>query len=301
MKSHSSGLGIVAICIAAFLWGFDGVVLTPRLYNLPIPFVVFLIHAVPFVLMQPFLWRSYRAIASLDRNTWITLGLVALSGGVLGTLGIVTALFLVDFHQLSVVVLLQKLQPVFAILLAAVLLKEKISARFIRWTAVAIVGGYLLTFGTRLPDFSAGRNATLAALFALLAAAAFGSATVFGKKLLGSLDFWQTTFGRYGATTILMAIFLLASGLGFPLSQTTSTNWFIILTIAFTTGTGATVLYYWGLTRVRASVAALGELSLPIGAVLLDYVVNGSRLTVSQLLGAALMIGAISQVSRRQN
>lgn len=301
MRTQGTRLGLLAICVAAFLWGFDGVVLTPRLYNLPIPFVVFLIHAVPFVLMQPLLWRSYGAISRLGRGTWINLGLVALTGGVLGTLGIVTALFLVDFHQLSVVVLLQKLQPIFAILLAAILLKERISARFVRWTAVAIVGGYLLTFGLQLPSFSAGRNTTLAALFALLAAAAFGSATVLGKKLLGSLDFWQTTFGRYGVTTLMMGSILLASGRGFPLAAVTSANWVVILTIAFTTGTGATVLYYWGLTRVRASVAALGELSLPIGAVLLDYLVNGSRLTVAQLLGAALMIGAISQVSRSQS
>lgn len=51
--------------------------------------------------------------------------LVALFGGSLGTLSIVKALFLVNFHHLTVVTLLQKLQPVFAIILARIILKER--------------------------------------------------------------------------------------------------------------------------------------------------------------------------------
>ena len=46
-------LGAVAICVAAALWGLDGVVLTPRLYELDVLFVVFLLHAVPFVRQSP--------------------------------------------------------------------------------------------------------------------------------------------------------------------------------------------------------------------------------------------------------
>ena len=54
--------------------------------------------------------------------------LIALTGGVIGTAAIVKALFLVNFQELSVVVLLQKLQPVFSILLASLILNEKLKA-----------------------------------------------------------------------------------------------------------------------------------------------------------------------------
>ena len=37
--------GAMAICVAATLWGLDGVVLTPRLYSLDIGLVVFIFHA----------------------------------------------------------------------------------------------------------------------------------------------------------------------------------------------------------------------------------------------------------------
>jgi drug/metabolite transporter (DMT)-like permease len=290
----------LAICLAAALWGLDGVVLTPRLYPLPVPFVVFVLHAVPFLLMQLFLAGVWRKLARIDLGEWLTLTLVAAVGGLVGTLAIVKALFLVQFNQLSVVVLLQKLQPVFAILLAAALLGERPSKGFLGWAALAVGGGYLLSFGLRGPDLGTGDATAAAAAFALLAAASFGAATVLGKRLLGSLDFWEATFGRYGVTTLLAALYLAISGIGFPLPEVTRTQWLVVLVIALTTGSGAILLYYWGLTRVRAITATICELCLPLSAVAFDYLVNGSRLGSVQIVGALLLVVAITRVSVRQ-
>jgi drug/metabolite transporter (DMT)-like permease len=296
---RSTILGALAICLSASLWGLDGVALTPRLYNLPVPLVVFLLHAVPFALMQPFLFKGYRTFRTLRRGDWFVLLLVALTGGILGTFSIVKALFLVNFNQLSVVVLIQKLQPVFAIVLAGLLLKERITPRFLTWAVVAIAGAYLLTFGLSLPDLETGATTAQAAMWAAIAAAAFGSATVFGKRLLNALDFREATFGRYGLTALLALVYLLASGTGVPLAEVTSQNWLLILLIGLTTGSGAIFLYYFGLTRVRAIVATICELSLPLSAILFDYLINGSVLGPWQWIGAAVLIAAITMVSLR--
>jgi drug/metabolite transporter (DMT)-like permease len=296
----STAIGGLLICVSAVLWGLDGVVLTPRLSNLHVPFVVFLLHAVPFILMQPFLHRSYRSLRAMDRATWWALFLVALTGGLVGTLAIVKALFLVNFQRLSVVVLLQKLQPVFAISLATLLLKERLTRDFLLWTVVAIGGAYLLTFGAAAPALSGDSVTTEAAGWALVAAAAFGSATVFSKRLLASLSFADATFGRYGMTTLLTLVYLLARGIGLPFSTVTHQNWAIILVIALTTGSGAIFLYYLGLTRVRASVAAICELCLPLSAVIFDYLINASVLGPWQWIGAAVLIVAIMRITTRK-
>ena len=290
-------LGALAICLAAALWGLDGVVLTPRLFPLDVLFVVFLLHAVPFALMQPFLAGSYRELARLAPRDWVVLMLVAAAGGILGTFSIVKALFLVDFQQLSVVVLLQKLQPVFAIGLAALLLRERVTPRFLGRAALALVGAYLLTFGLQVPAATPGDRGLAAAGWALAAAASFGSATVLGKRLLGVLDFRRATFGRYGITTLLALMLLLVTGRGLPLETVTPTQWGLVLLIGLTTGSGALFLYYYGLTRVRAVVSAICELCLPLTAVILDYWLNGSRLGGWQWLGAVLLITAITLVS----
>lgn len=289
--------GALSICLAATLWGLDGVVLTPRLFRLSVPFVVFLLHLIPFVLMQPVLFKTYGKIRSLTISDWLALTLVALCGGILGTYAIVKALFLVEFNQLSVVVLLQKLQPLFAIILAGVLLGERITRRFVGWASIAVVGAYLLTFGLGLPEIGSGSNTVQGAAWAAVAAAAFGSATVFGKRLLQALDFKQATFARYGLTTALALIFLTVRGEGLPFSSVTPSEWLLVLIIGLTTGSGAIFLYYFGLSRVPATVSAICELCLPLSAIVFDYLVNGSVLGAWQWVGVAVLLLAIFKVS----
>ena len=290
-----------AICTAASLWGLDGVVLTPRLFGLPVLFVVFLIHAVPFLVMQPILFSTWRELAAMNRRSWAALIVVSATGGLIGTLAIVKALFLVQFDMLSVVVVLQKLQPVFAISLAALLLKEKVTGRFLLKAVVALGGAYLLTFGFRAPALESGGNLATAAALSLLAAASFGAATTLSKMLIGGVDVRTATFGRYGVTTGLALIACLVGGIGLPVSRVTETQWFIVIIIGMTTGTSALVLYYWGLQRIRASVATICELCLPLSAVILDYVVNGTVLRPAQWLGAAVLIGAIMSITLNSN
>lgn len=297
VKSRASTIGVALICLSAALWGLDGVVLTPRLANIQVPFVVFLLHAIPFALMQPFLWRSYGRLRTMPARGWLALALVAFTGGMLGTVAIVKALFLVNFNQLSVVVLLQKLQPIFALALAAVLLGERVSARFLAAAVAALGGAYLLTFGLSAPTATADGISLEAAFLAIIAAAAFGAATVLGKMLLGSLDFKDATFARYGMTSAMTLLYLGIRGIGLPFATVTGANWVVILIISLTTGSGAIFLYYYGLTRVRASVATICELCLPLSAVLLDYLVNDSVLGPWQWVGGALLVGAILRIS----
>ena len=136
-----------------------------------------------------------------------------------------------------------------------------------------------------------------AALLAIVAAAAFGTATVLGKMLLSSLDFKDATFARYGMTSAMALVYLMVRGIGLPFASVTEGNWVIVLIISLTTGSGAIFLYYWGLTRVRATVATICELCLPLSAVLLDHVVNGARLGVWQWVGGFILVGSILRIS----
>jgi drug/metabolite transporter (DMT)-like permease len=301
MKNRQIIIGGVAISFAATMWGLDGVVLTPRLYNLDVGFVVFILHALPFLIMQPFLFKHYRHLAKFTRKDVFLLLLIALFGGAIGTLSIVKALFLINFRELSIVVLLQKLQPVFAIALAGLLLKEKLSKYYAIWASVAILGGYFLTFGFDKPVIDTGSKTTLSALYALLAAFSFGSSTVFSKMILQKYHFATATFYRYGFTALIMLAFTLATGSLTQFNSITGTNWLIFFIIAFTTGSGAIFLYYYGLNHVKAMVAVMCELFFPISTIVFDYIFNGSRLSVVQWLSAALMIFAIVNLNRLQS
>ena len=292
-KSKSVIFGAVIIGISASLWGFDGVYLTPQLYNLDITFVVFILHLIPFVLMNIFLHKKYANLKILNKQEVISLVFVSIFGAVIGTLAIVKALFLVNFHSVSVVVLLQKLQPIFAIFLAVTFLKERLRKRYIFWAVIALLAGYFLTFGDAKVVFDLGNNTFKASLYSILAAFSFGSSTVFGKKVMGKLDFASTTFFRYGiATTIMFFVVIFnKSYTGFTLA--TPHNWLIIAIISLTTGSGSILLYYYGLKRVKAIIATIMELFYPISAVVFDYVINGNVLSEIQIISAMVMIFAI--------
>lgn len=290
-------IGAMAICIAATLWGLDGVVLTPRLYSLDIGVVVFIFHAMPFLIMNAFLHKEYRHIKNFTPTDILFFFLLSLFGGAIGTLAIVKALFLVNFKALTVVVLLQKLQPVFAITLAIILLKEKMKRNFILWATLAIFSGYFLTFGFQKPVFSAGNNTALAAAYSILAAFAFGSSTVFSKKILAKYSFFTATFYRYGFTTFIMLIVVLFSSKLSSIPAIMPTQWLIFIIIGLTTGSGAIFLYYFGLTKIKAMLATICELCFPISAIILDYFVNGRILSPVQWVSAIVMVFAILRLS----
>ncbi len=289
--------GTAAIGAAAILWGFDGVVLTPRLYGLNVAYVVFMLHLIPFVLMNLFLFREYKQLKNFIRQDYISLFLVSLFGGAIGTLAIVKALFLVNFQDLSVVVLLQKLQPIFAVLLASLVLKEQLSKRFALWASVAVIASYFLTFGFNLPNFSTEKNTIYAALLAILAAFSFGSSTVFSKRVLLNHNFVTATFFRYGFTTVIMLVYVLVAGKMGQILVTDQKHWMFFIIIGITTGSGAIFIYYYGLRRVKAMMATISELLFPVSAIVFDYLINGNLLSPVQIVSAAVMVFALIKLN----
>ncbi|MFA6304964.1 MAG: EamA family transporter [Patescibacteria group bacterium] len=285
------------IVIAAVLWGVDGIVLTPQLFSLPVPLVVFLLHALAFILMLPMFIKELNEIRQMKKGDWGAFIWIAIFGGAVGTMAIVKALFYVNFVNLSIVILLQKLQPVFAILLAWLILKERLPKRFFLWTVLALSGSYLVTFGLNLPNLNTGEKTIAAALFSLLAAFAFGSSTVFGKRGLQNVGYRVGTYLRFGLTSILMLLIVLTTGDLAQLGNVSSFQWLIFLITALTTGGTAIFIYYWGLKRVTASVATICELAFPLTAIILEYIIRGHALSWIQWLGAIILGYAIYRVS----
>ena len=286
------------VIIGASLWGVDGIILRPTLYGLPVPLVVFIESTIVAVILSPYFIRKLPTLKALDYKDWLTFFFVALLGGAIGTMAITKALFFVNFVNLSVVILLQKLQPVFAITLAAIFLKERLTKKYFLWTTVAIAGAYFMTFGTNLPNLSTGDKTTMAALFALLAAFSFGSSTVLSKRALRNVSFEMGTYLRFLFSSIIMLVLVISFGDMKSISDITTKQVVIFLIIAFSTGGVAIFLYYYGLKRISASVASVCELAFPLTAVVLDYFIHGNILTPVQWGGAIVLLFSIIQVTK---
>jgi drug/metabolite transporter (DMT)-like permease len=292
-------IGPLAIIFAAFLWSIDAL-FRQSLYSLPSIFIVFSEHSLGLIITLPWLIKFWPKIKRLNRKTWMSIFWIAVFGGLLGTLAYTRALSYINYIHFSVVVLLQKLQPIFAIILARIILKERFKGRFYLWAVVALVGSYFVAFPNILPQWQDGGKNVWAGLLAVGAAFAWGSSTVMGKYSLRELDSRIVTPLRLGLTAILSGIYiLLFIELG-SIPRLSSEQLFYLIAIVLSSGTVALSIYYFGLKKVQASQSTLLEMFWPISAVTIDWVFFDHALTWSQILGAVLMLTAIYRVTRRQ-
>ena len=288
----------LAIIIAALLWSLDAF-LRQSLYTLSPLLIITLEHGIGSLLFIPILVGNWKKLNTLKQTVWISLLWISILGGICGTYFYTKELSYVGYIDLSVVVLLQKFQPLFAVSLAAIVLKEKLSKRYLVLALCAMIGGYLVTFGSN--PISIGDNNTLiAALFSLLAAFCWGSSTVLGKQALIYLPFSLVTAWRLIITTIVGLFIIIYSGWSVIYSNITYEQWKALLLIVISTGTVALFIYYYGLKKLPASHTTLFELFWPLSAVMIDWIIIRNPLSIPQLSGAVILLASMTILSHER-
>lgn len=291
--------GALAVVLAAILWSADGF-MRQELYSAPSMLVVALEHLFGTVLYLPILVRGRHSVRALRVSDWALIVSLCAVSGLLALFLYTKALSFVGYVPLSVVVLLQKTQPFFAVACAVVLLGERLSMRFVLAGCVAVAGGYLTTFGWSVPDWQADRSVIAAALMAVGAAACWGGATAFSKKLLHGREPVVITGLRLAITAAMAGALSLALGQAGAVAELSASQWSALAVIACTAGGVALGIYYWGLHKIPASHSTVYELTWPLSAMLLDYVLNGVVLSYAQVAGGMVLLAAMLSLPRRE-
>ena len=285
MNRFIDRFAVVLVAVAAMLWGTDALFRAPLLSHLPSDRVlqstqlVFMEHLVLAVACLPLLWRARREIMRLSAAQWWAIAAIGV-----GASALATVLFTISFgygHFIETL-LLQKTQPIFAIVLANLWLRERISAQAWIWVPVALVGAYLIVIPEPLhPEQAWADFHVTAGLFALAAAALWGSATVFGRYALASLRFTTLTALRFTfGLPALGIVLLLIGGVGaFGYYRVSDVP--LYLAIALIPGGLGLLLYYRGLASTPASLATLAELAFPITGVLVNLYLVTPRQSIT--------------------
>lgn len=288
--------GPLFIIIAALLWSIDGI-LRRGLYSLPPSVVVFYEHLVGFAILLFFIPKWLPDFKKMSKKEWIAILLVSLFSGALGTIFYTSALGKVNYIQYSVVVLLQQLQPIWAIGAAAILLKEKITSKFILWAIIALVGAYFVTFKDLSVNLSTGSGTAIAGLLALGAGLLWGTSTAISKYVLNKVSFLTATALRFMLAPIFAFGFVVYLGQTPSLSAITGSQWQSLLLIAFSTGMLALAIYYYGLKKTPARVTTILELVWPASAIAIDYFYFHQTLSLTQVLGVSVLFLAMHQIA----
>ncbi len=297
-------IGLVLVIIASLLWALDTLIRYPLLFSGISAFqIVFLEHVFLFLVVTPLLWKSRRKILESKISHFIPFLLVGGLGSAMATLAFTEAFFLVNP---SLVILLQKLQPLIAIILAAIVLKEPIQKKFIFWALLCLVGCLLVTYQDiwkGLSEISSWREITTVKGFkgygfALIAVFGWGSATVFGKKLSNEgYNAMEIMAGRFSVG--LFSLLIFSSIIIIPsMGITKYINQFDlpyevylkILAMVLISGIVALYFYYKGLKSIPARLCTLAEMFFPLFAVGINWVFLDKGLEVVQIVGGCFLI-----------
>lgn len=273
------------VILAATLWGTDGLLRVPLVSNLAPSTIVFAEHAIICVLILPWLPRALRAFAAAPGR--VQLAILAIG---IGASAVATTLFTAAFALGDPVtpLVLQKLQPIIAIVGAAVLLGERVTARFPLFLIPALVGAWLLTF----PDpWNIAVNQAQAALLAVGAAVLWAGGTVLGRYVASTMATSHVTMLRFFFG--LLASFVIVLALDTPLLPAAADVPGLLL-LSLIPGLLALLLYYRGLAGTAASRATLGELAFPLTAAFIGVTILNGSLDASQWFGFVVLLTAVT-------
>lgn len=282
-RSH----GFALVAMGAAIWGGDALFRRGLALDLPASVVVFGEHLVLVVLTAPVAILALRRRPAFTRADIASLVLVGAGSSALATV-LFTQAF--TYGSPTTPLLLQKLQPVFAVLGAHVLLGERLMPKYAIFFGLSLVGAYLITFadpGTVSLDSAA------AGALAVGAAGLWAMGTVLGRRLSSMLSAAELTSLRFAVGLPASALILVMNGEVSTVATVGRSEIFALILLALVPGLLALAIYYRGLQTTPASAATVAELAFPLSAVVVNRIAFGDVLTATQWVGIVTLTATI--------
>jgi len=285
--------GVLLVAVAAALWGSDPILRKPLGGDTTATTIVFGEHVVLVALTLPFLVPALRAVWKAGPRYVAASVAVGAGASAIATILFTEALFHGDFIT---PVVLQKIQPLVAVLGAAVILGERPRPRFAWFLLPALLGFWLVNQPHPLEPTAKG---LVPIIQAVAAAVLWACGTVLGRYLSRELEFQHILSLRFFFGLIASAIALPIMGAK-AYAGAHDSLW--ITYLAIVTGLVSLAFYYYGLRRTPAVLASLAELTYPAIAVIAGIWAYNSHLRWSQWVGVVMIIGVVSllPVQRRR-
>jgi len=289
--------GTLYVLLACVLWALDTLIRYPLLAaGLSSLQLVFLEHGLLLLMMLVVSRIAGVRLWPFSRRDMVPLFIIGGLGSALGTVAFTQAFSLMNP---TLVILLQKLQPLVAVSLSAWVLRERLSHGFLVYLAACLTGSLLLMWEDLLPFiggqdwfYQPGLQARLAGYgLTLLAVVSWGASTVFGKQL--SQRGYGTSAlmtGRFAVGLLCLLPWVLALQPDALVVTAPQLGWVALM--VFISGLLGMAFYYRGLKRIASRHSALAEMCFPVAAGLVNWVFLGFALTPLQCLGAILLVGA---------
>ena len=256
--------------------------------ELPVGAVVTLRFGIASLLFLPLVFR--RGFPSIERRDWwLILGLGALNFTVSPTLQVAS----LRYTQAIDISILVALEPLMTVLLAALLLREKLAPRTLAAGAVALAGALLLS-GVGMPGAGITRERLIGNGMYIAASLCEVSVTLAGGRLARRYD-PIAAMGLMKMAGFLAAAIVYSGVWNHVAFEAVNPRaWISIVYL----GAGASVLgygaWYWALRRVPVNEAALTLFLQPIAGTLFGFFMASELIGWNTAAGGALILGALA-------
>ena len=230
-----------------------------------------------------------------------SLPLLTISGAMIG----VNWILLFEAYKYTTVpiaTLSYYMAPIFVILGASVILKEKLTRVKLICTLVAFIGIVLVTFGSDAGgEVADGKNHLLGILLGVGAAALYAGDILINKVIDGVTAQERTLVQLFVAGAVCIPYTLLAENLGAVEFTSTSIVLLIIMGIVHT-GIAYT-MYFGSMKQLKAQTVALLSYIDPVASVILAVLlIPNSVLSALGWVGAVLVLGSavVSELPSRK-
>ena len=283
---EAHGLAVLAVTVAVATWGFSNVVIKAISTTGLVASFYRLWFAVPL------LWLISTAVPPIRRGLtreWLK---ACLLGG--GLFGVHQILFFNSLKLTSVanVTIIGALQPALVLVVAGRLFNEKVVARSVIWSLVAVCGTIVVVIGSAgTPNWSPlGDALAVANLFA------FTTYFLASKQIRSHIGAPEYVTGMTTvAGFVILAACLVTDQ---KLSAPTGRDWPLLLFLAVFPGTLGHFLTNWAHQHTSAFVMSIMLLAVPVIACAGAAVFLGEHLGTPQIAGGLIVLLAIGVIIR---
>lgn len=267
--------GVAAVSTSAIFVKLSGV-----------PPVVLAFYRVLFawLMLAPFLAARERA------GLWSTPArdaALALLSGVFLALHYVVWFFSLRLTSVASSTVLVTTQPIWVMLIAYLLWRERVTLPSLGGMGLALVGAYFIGAHSA----TQGESNLLGDMLAIAAAILVSGYLLIGQKLRSRMSLLVYVFFVYGAAAAVLGV--MAAAMGLPLSGFAAREWWLFAGIAVVPTLMGHTVFNWALQHVPASVVSVAILGEPVGTVLLAMLILGETPAPIQVAAGLVILTGI--------
>ena len=249
-------------------------------------------YSIALIFLLPMAWKQNRQLFAIRKNQLPLLLLLGFSG--------IFAYNFFFFKGLKTIpasrgALLAALNPIFVMLMSAVIYKERITMRKITGIIISLMGVIIVISRGKVTELLSGLE--LGDLFMLGCPLTWAIYTMAGKPVLKHTTPLQAS--AWASLSGLIMLLLFSTGETFPVNIPAKV-WVALAYLGIVGTVIAFVWYYDGIKTIGPMRTAIFTNLVPVFAVLLSVIILHEQVSWYTWIGGALVVGGVLLVTRKQ-